>query len=50
MKAAISKFAVKWTHSMPPEAEIAQFADGLLRLQIPEIDEVAVKAGLSVLR
>lgn len=33
---------------MPPDAELKKFADGLLRLRVPEIDEMARVAGLSV--
>jgi 4-hydroxy-tetrahydrodipicolinate synthase len=31
-------------HLMPPEAEVERFADGLLRLGIPELDELAAVA------
>jgi dihydrodipicolinate synthase/N-acetylneuraminate lyase len=33
---------------MPPESELEKFADGLLRLRIPEISELARAAGLTV--
>src|SRR5262249_42296140 len=33
---------------LPPEAELKKFADGLLRLRVPEIDEMAKAAGLSL--
>ena len=31
---------------MPPDDEVQKFADGLLRLRLPEIDELALAAGL----
>jgi hypothetical protein len=31
---------------MPGEDELKKYADGLLKLGIPEIDELAAKAGL----
>ncbi|MEJ0097567.1 MAG: hypothetical protein WDM84_06040 [Bauldia sp.] len=33
---------------MPPEDELRKFTDGLLRLGIPEVDEMAKKAGLAI--
>ena len=31
---------------MPPDDEVQEFSDGLLRLRVPEIDELALAAGL----
>ena len=33
---------------MPPDDEVQKFADGLLRLRLPEIDETARAAGLRI--
>ena len=39
---------IREPYQMPPDDELMRFADGLLRLGIPEIDEMARAAGLSV--
>jgi dihydrodipicolinate synthase/N-acetylneuraminate lyase len=36
------------THAMPPDDVVEDFADRLLRLGIPEIDDMARAAGLRV--
>lgn len=37
-------------YRMPPDEEVQKFADGLLRLGLPEIEEQARAAGLKILR
>lgn len=39
---------VREPYCMPEPSEIAKFVDGLLRLRLPEIDEMARAAGLSI--
>ena len=39
---------VRLPYLMPSDAEVEQFADGLLRLGVPEIDEMAKEAGLAI--
>ena len=39
---------IREPYRMAPEAEIQSFADGLLRLRIPEIDDLARAAGLTL--
>ena len=39
---------VRLPYLMPPEAEMRKFTEGLLRLRVPEIDDLARAAGLSV--
>jgi dihydrodipicolinate synthase/N-acetylneuraminate lyase len=39
---------VRPPYRMPPEAEVMRFAEGLLKLRIPEIDELARAAGLAL--
>lgn len=39
---------VRLPYLLPPDDEVERFADGLLRLRVPEIDEMAKEAGLPV--
>ncbi len=37
-------------HCMPPDSGVQKFADGLLRLGLPEIEEQARAAGVAIPR
>ncbi len=41
-------YTLRGPYNMPPDDELQKFADGLLKLRIPEIDEMARAAGLNV--
>ena len=44
----IPGWGIRRPYRMPPDAELQKFLDGLLRLRIPEIDELEKAAGMTV--